>query len=83
MQINIAEAKSCLSDLIAAAEHNEEVIIARNGIPIAKIVKYSKPKVAPPGAWQSRIAYADDWNSAATNTEIEKLFAGTTGETAP
>lgn len=38
MQMNIAEAKAKLSELIAAAEKGEEVIIARGGQPVARIV---------------------------------------------
>ncbi len=76
MQVNMLEAKNCLSSLIAATERDEEVVIARNDMPVAKIVKYTTPKVALPDAWKSRIAYAADWNSAETNAVIERLFAG-------
>jgi len=38
MQMNIAEAKAKLSELIAAAERGEEVFIARGGHPVARIV---------------------------------------------
>lgn len=74
MQVNIPEAQNCLSSLIIAAEQGEEVLIARNGLPIAKIIKYAPPKVMPPGAWKGRVAYADDWDSPTTNAEIELLF---------
>lgn len=74
MQVNMLEAKNRLSSLIIAAERDEEVVIARNGVPVAKIIKYRAPKVAPPGAWKGRVAYADDWNSAETNAEIERQF---------
>lgn len=37
IQVNIAEAKAKLSALIEAAERGEEVIIARNGEPVARI----------------------------------------------
>jgi prevent-host-death family protein len=76
MQVNILEAKNRLSSLIVAAERDEEVIIARNGEPVAKIVKYTTPKIAAPGAWQGKVAYADDWNSSKTNAAVERLFAG-------
>lgn len=76
MQVNTLEAKNNLSSLIAAAENGEEVVIARNGVPVAKIVKYTAPKIAAPGAWKDRVAYAPDWNSAQTNAEIENLFTG-------
>ena len=38
MQMNIAEAKARLSELVAAAENGEEVIIARGGQPVARII---------------------------------------------
>jgi prevent-host-death family protein len=81
MQVNILEAKNQLSSLIVAAERDEEVIIARNGIPVAKIVKYSSPKVAAPGAWKGKVAYIPTWNSIETNTEIENLFTHTNNAT--
>jgi prevent-host-death family protein len=77
MQVNMLEAKNRLSSLIAAAEQDEEVIIARNGVPVAKIIKYMAPKVAVPGAWKGRTPNTTDWNSAETNAAIECLFAGT------
>ena len=76
MQVNILEARNRLSTLIVAAERDEEVVIARNGVPVAKIIKYTAPKIAPPGAWKGRSPYAADWNSAETNNEIEHLFIG-------
>lgn len=38
MQVNMHEAKTTLSELVAAAESGEEVIIARNGTPAARLV---------------------------------------------
>ena len=38
MQVNVTEAKARLSALVAAAEKGEEVIIARGGRPVARIV---------------------------------------------
>lgn len=55
MQVNMLEAKNCLSSLIVAAEQGEEVVIARNGVPVAKIVKYDAPRIKPPGAWQGKV----------------------------
>ncbi|MGH8474896.1 MAG: type II toxin-antitoxin system Phd/YefM family antitoxin [Methylococcales bacterium] len=74
MQVNILEAKNSLSSLIVAAEHDEEVIIARNGKPVVRLVKYQAPVVADPGAWHGKVIYSGDWNSAPTNTEVERLF---------
>lgn len=70
------DAKNRLSSLVAAAEQGEEVILARSGIPVAKIVKFSKPRLKPPGAWKGSIAISPDWNSVATNALVESLFHG-------
>ena len=45
MQMNIAEAKAKLSELIAAAEKGEEVIIARGGQPAVRLVSVHRPTV--------------------------------------
>lgn len=45
MQMNIAEAKAKLSELIAAAENGEEVIIARGGQPAVRLVSVHRPTV--------------------------------------
>ena len=82
MQVNMLEAKSRLSNLIAAVENDEEVIIARNGVPIAKIIKYTRSKIAAPGSWKNKVSYSTEWNSASTNAEIEQLFQGMRNETA-
>jgi prevent-host-death family protein len=42
MQMNIAEAKAKLSALIAAVERGEDVVIARGGVPVARIVPASQ-----------------------------------------
>lgn len=38
LQMNVAEAKAKLSQLLAAVEAGEEVIIARDGVPAARLV---------------------------------------------
>lgn len=43
MQMNIAEAKAKLSELIAAAERGEEVLIARGGKPVVRVVMAQPP----------------------------------------
>lgn len=74
MQFNIREAKDSFSRLVAVAERGEDVILARNGRPVAKIVRYDAPKVNPPGAWKGKIKVSPDWDSPETNAEIARLF---------
>lgn len=40
MQVNMHEAKTRLSELVAAAERGEDVVIARNGAPAARLVAF-------------------------------------------
>lgn len=44
MQINVHEAKTKLSALIASVENGNEVILARAGKPVARIVPYVKKR---------------------------------------
>lgn len=39
MQVNVGKAKTDLSKLLARVEAGEEVEIARNGVPVARLVK--------------------------------------------
>ena len=43
LTVNIGEAKARLSHLIARAEAGEDVILARDGVPAARIVPLTKP----------------------------------------
>lgn len=77
MQVNMLEAKNQLSRLVAAAERGDEVIVARNGVPVARIVRYKPPpRVLPPGAWKGKVRYSTEWRSAATEAAVEELFLG-------
>lgn len=76
MQVNMLEAKNRLSSLVAAVERGEEVLLARNGVPVAKIVPYGQAPIKPPGAWKGLVAHSPDWNSTETQAQIEGLFLG-------
>lgn len=74
MQVNMLEAKNNLSRLVAAAEAGEEVILARDGKPVAKIVRFEAPKVKPPGSMRGRVQISPDWDSPETNALIADMF---------
>jgi prevent-host-death family protein len=59
--VNTHEAKSRLSELIREAEKGTEVIVARNGQPVARIIPWppSRPTRVS-GAWAGRVTYLDD-----------------------
>jgi len=60
---NIQEARSKLSQLIARAVAGEEVIIAKAGKPIARLIPYqAKTKPRRLGVWKGRVRIAADFD---------------------
>jgi len=51
-QVNIAEAKAKLSELLDRALAGEEIVIARAGKPLARLTPVEKQKPRKPGAWR-------------------------------
>lgn len=74
MVVNIHEAKTHFSKLIERVRAGEEVVIAKAGKPVAKLVPVEEPGPRVPGALKGKIWLADDWDSPEVNKEIEKLF---------
>lgn len=73
MQINIHEAKTHLSKLIEKTSKGEEVVIAKAGKPVAKLVAYTKPlKPRKFGQWKGKIWISPDFDEE--DEEINKLF---------
>jgi prevent-host-death family protein len=55
-QVNVHEAKTQLSRLLQDVEKGEEVVIARNGMPVAKLVRHvEQRKPREPGWAKGRI----------------------------
>jgi prevent-host-death family protein len=62
--VNIHEAKTHFSRLVERAEHGEEIIIARSGRPVARLVPLEdveKPRVF--GRMRGKIRIADDFDA--------------------
>ena len=49
VQVNVQEAKTRLSQLLAAGERGEEIVIARDGTPVARLVPVAAPAPRPVG----------------------------------
>jgi prevent-host-death family protein len=61
--VNIHEAKTHLSRLVARASAGEEIVIGRAGRPVAKLVPYvEQTQPRAPGALGGRIWIADDFD---------------------
>lgn len=65
IEVNIHEAKTHLSRLLVQVEAGEEVIIARSGEPVAKIVAITKPsKKRVLGQYKGKVVIADDFDAS-------------------
>ena len=63
VQVNVYEAKSTLSALLNRVAAGEEVIIARHGRPVARLVAVTdRPARRTPGGGESRVWVADDFD---------------------
>ena len=74
MQANMHEAKSKLSQLVESAVNGEQVLIAKAGKPIVKLVPYKALPQRTFGQFKGEAKMATDFDSKETNTEIEGLF---------
>ncbi len=77
-QVNIHEAKTHLSRLLEQAEKGEEIVIARAGRPIAKLVPIAKPGKAKrkPGALKGKIKLRPGWDAQLTKEELALFYEG-------
>lgn len=62
--VNMHEAKTNLSKLVQRAAAGEEIIVAKAGEPVAKIVAYTAPAKKPrvPGSMKGQIWIAPDFD---------------------
>ena len=58
------EAKTKLSQLVERAESGEDIVIARNGTPVARLVPVTSASslASVRGAWRGRVDIADDFD---------------------
>jgi len=74
MEVNVHEAKTHLSKLLERVALGEEVVIAKAGKPVAKLVPLSaKPKRRILGSAKGEFVVPDDFNDPLPK-EIEDLF---------
>ena len=63
--VNVHQAKTHLSQLLQEVEQGQEVVIARSGVPIARLVAWQAPPrpVAAPGAMRGLIQLSEDFDA--------------------
>ncbi len=53
-KVNIHEAKTHFSKLVERVHNGEEIIVAKTGVPYARLVPLEKKKPRAPGLWKGR-----------------------------
>jgi prevent-host-death family protein len=78
MRVNVGQAKTNLSKLLARVEAGEEVEIARDGVPVARLVRIEPSSrvgdrfLAAHGSLAGRIFIADDFEF--TEDELDAML---------
>ena len=73
--VNVHEAKTNLSKLLVQVEAGEDVVIARNGKPVARLVR-CKPRGKPQfGSWKGKIKFDDSFFDPLPEEDL-KLWEG-------
>ena len=69
--VNVHQAKTQLSRLLAQVENGEEVIIARNGKPVARLVSVQKRGKRQPGIFKGKIVVPDSFFDPLPEEELK------------
>lgn len=78
MRVNVGQAKTDLSRLLARVESGEDVEIARNGVPVARLVQIKRSPgpgakfLAAYGALAGQISLADDFEFS--DDELDEML---------
>jgi prevent-host-death family protein len=72
--INVHEAKTHLSRLLERVASGEEIVIARAGKPVARLVPMKAQGPRTPGAWRGRVRIAPDFDKLPP--EVARAFRG-------
>jgi prevent-host-death family protein len=78
MRVNVGQAKTDLSKLLARVEAGEDIEIARDGVPVARLVRVDPSPgpgarfLAARGSLAGQIAIAEDFEL--TDEEIDELL---------
>ncbi len=75
--VNVHEAKTQLSRLLEAVETGEEVVIARAGKPVARLVPLqAEPARRHLGALEGRFSVPDDWDAPLPDGVLTSFYSG-------
>ena len=74
MTLNLYEAKTRLSALVDDAAAGAEIIIAKNGKPMAKLVPFRDRPLRKPGRFKAKIWMSDDFDAPLPQEIIDSFY---------
>ena len=74
MEVNIHEAKTNLSKLIERARSGDEVIIAKAGTPMVRLVPVDRPAKRVFGSAKGQIVFKKGWDAPMTKRELDEFL---------
>ena len=72
-QVNVYDARGQLSKLLDEAEAGEEIVIARNGKPVVRLVPVNPPKRVL-GRWSGKVSPLSDAEWNASDAAVADVF---------
>ncbi len=79
--VNLYEAKTSLSRLVDRASSGDEIIIAKAGKPMARLVPLKRRKTRrKPGGWEGRVFIADDFDAPLEDGLLAAFEGSSDGE---
>jgi prevent-host-death family protein len=72
---NLYEAKTHLSALVDEAASGKDIVIAKAGVPRARLVAFKATATRRPGGWEGRVRMADDFDAPLPD-EVLRAFEG-------
>jgi prevent-host-death family protein len=75
-EVNIHEAKTHLSRLLQKVAQGEEVVIAKAGRPVAKLVKIEPKSKRVLGSATGTIKFTPGWDAPMTDEEFDEFIGG-------
>jgi len=74
VEVNIHKAKSTLSKLIERALSGDEVIIAKAGTPMVRLVPVDRPRKVVFGSAKGQITLKKGWDAPMTKRELDEFI---------
>lgn len=74
--VNMHEAKTTLSQLVEQVEKGEEVVLARAGKPVARVIPIREGGRRKLGQWAGRVRMSDDFDAPLPESELAAWTGG-------